>query len=157
MAEGDLAGLVVGNRVKPVPGLPQLPIAPEPEVVSLIEQTAQRGGTTAWLWCERGQWYRLRLSAVRGGCLVWGRPIDVPHQLTSRELVVLTLLAQGLSNTSIARRLGISERTTAHHIEHLMAKLGAPNRAAAAARAVEEGLRVLAQPLESMGNPLRQR
>ncbi|WP_309076309.1 LuxR C-terminal-related transcriptional regulator [Paenarthrobacter sp.] len=149
MGEGDLAGLVVGHQVSPVPGLPLLPIAPGPESAKLIERTASRGATTAWLWCERGQWYRIRLTAVRGGCLVWGRPADAPHQLTARELVVLTLLAQGLSNTLIARRLGISERTTAHHIEHLMSKLGTPSRAAAAARAVEEGLRVLAQPLPS--------
>ncbi|MFJ6162865.1 response regulator transcription factor [Pseudarthrobacter sp. NPDC092184] len=152
MAEGDLAGVILGHQVSPVPGLPLLPIAAEPGSARLIEQTADGGSTTAWLWYERGQWYRIRITAVRGGCLVWGRPTDAPHQLTARELVVLTLLAQGLSNTMIARRLGISERTTAHHVEHLMSKLGTPNRAAAAARAVEEGLRVLAQPLPSAGS-----
>lgn len=157
MEEGDLAVLVVGQSVHQIPGLPLLPIVPEPETIRLIEQTASGGATTAWLWGERGQWYRLRVCAVRGGCLVWGRAIEVPHQLTGRELAVLTLLAQGLANTSIARRLGISERTTAHHIEHLMAKLEAPNRAAAAVRAVEEGLRVFAQPLQSAQDPLRQR
>jgi ATP/maltotriose-dependent transcriptional regulator MalT len=56
-----------------------------------------------------------------------GRP------LTSREREVLDLIAQGLSNAAIARRLVISEKTAGHHVSHILAKLGAHNRAEAVA------------------------
>lgn len=68
---------------------------------------------------------------------------DRPHGLTVRELQVLTLLAEGLLNTAIAHRLGITERTAAHHVEHVLGKLGVPGRTAAARHAVEHGLRLL--------------
>jgi DNA-binding NarL/FixJ family response regulator len=60
--------------------------------------------------------------------------------LTHRELEVLTLAANGLSNLEIGAALQISSRTVGSHIEHILDKLGAPNRAAAAARAITEGL-----------------
>jgi DNA-binding NarL/FixJ family response regulator len=56
---------------------------------------------------------------------------------------ILTLLSGGLLNVSIARRLGISERTVAHHVEHLLGKLAVRSRTAATRTAVEEGLRLL--------------
>ncbi|MFW6187763.1 MAG: response regulator transcription factor, partial [Actinomycetota bacterium] len=60
-------------------------------------------------------------------------------ELTSREQEVLGLIALGMSNARIARTLGISEKTAAHHVSRILMKLGVPNRAAAAARAVEQG------------------
>ena len=60
--------------------------------------------------------------------------------LSYRELEVLTLAANGLSNIEIGLALSISGRTVSTHIEHILDKLGAPNRAAAAARAIAEGL-----------------
>ena len=61
-------------------------------------------------------------------------------ELTPREREVAALLARGLSNRQIAQELVVSQRTAAHHVEHLLAKLGAPSRAAAAAYAVRAGL-----------------
>ena len=49
-------------------------------------------------------------------------------------------LDNGLSNLEIGAALQISSRTVGTHIEHILDKLGAPNRAAAAARAITEGL-----------------
>ena len=53
--------------------------------------------------------------------------------LTGRENQVLELLAEGQSNRQIARTLFISERTVAVHVSRILAKLGVPNRTAAAA------------------------
>jgi len=48
--------------------------------------------------------------------------------VTSREMDVLSLIAQGLTNTQIAERLFLSRRTVETHVAHLLAKTGAPDR-----------------------------
>jgi DNA-binding NarL/FixJ family response regulator len=75
---------------------------------------------------------RLLSSALAGG--------RTAHELTQRELDVLSLLVQGLSQSAIAERLFISPKTVGKHIEHILAKLGAHSRAQAVAIAVREGL-----------------
>ena len=67
--------------------------------------------------------------------------IDEP--LTPRELEVLSLLAEGLPNKSIAGRLGISDQTVKFHVAAVLAKLGATNRTDAVRRAVRRGLVVI--------------
>jgi DNA-binding NarL/FixJ family response regulator len=61
-------------------------------------------------------------------------------QLSPREREILSLLAEGLGVTPIARRLYISESTAKTHISKLYEKLGAANRAQAIMRAVQAGL-----------------
>jgi len=51
-----------------------------------------------------------------------------PLGLTDREIEVLSLLAQGLQNVDIGERLHRSERTVAHHVSAILAKLGAGTR-----------------------------
>jgi HD-GYP domain-containing protein (c-di-GMP phosphodiesterase class II) len=63
-----------------------------------------------------------------------------PAGLTPREVEVLKLLAQGLSNREIARRLTISPKTAGSHVEHIYAKIEASSRAAASLFAVQHGL-----------------
>lgn len=63
-----------------------------------------------------------------------------PDDLTPREVDVLRLLAAGRTNREIAEELFISPRTAAHHVSSIIAKIGASNRTAAAAYAVERGL-----------------
>ena len=59
--------------------------------------------------------------------LVAGRDHDDPlAELTDREKEVLELMAQGLTNTGIARRLYLSERTVEAHVRHLLTKLDLP-------------------------------
>jgi HD-GYP domain-containing protein (c-di-GMP phosphodiesterase class II) len=60
--------------------------------------------------------------------------------LTAREVEVLILLARGMSNKQIARRLVITPKTAGNHVEHIYAKIGATSRAAAAMFAVQHGL-----------------
>ena len=66
--------------------------------------------------------------------------------LTGREVEVLGLLAQGLSNREIAERLVIARKTASHHIEHIYAKTGTTNRALASLYAANHGLIGEAKP-----------
>jgi DNA-binding CsgD family transcriptional regulator len=63
---------------------------------------------------------------------------DVP--LTPRELEVLTLLAEGMSNKAIARRLGISVHTAKFHVGALIDKFDAVGRTDAVAQAARRGV-----------------
>jgi DNA-binding NarL/FixJ family response regulator len=63
--------------------------------------------------------------------------------LTPRELEVLSLLAEGLPNKTVASRLGISEHTVKFHVNAVMSKLGAQSRTEAVVRATRMGLIVL--------------
>lgn len=60
--------------------------------------------------------------------------------LTEREMQVLDLVAQGLSNSEIAETLHISERTVRTHVSSILGKLQLANRTQAALYAVREGL-----------------
>jgi predicted ATPase/DNA-binding CsgD family transcriptional regulator len=60
--------------------------------------------------------------------------------LTPREVDVLRLVAQGLSNVDIARQLVLSEHTVHRHLANILGKLGLSSRAAAAAWGVRAGL-----------------
>ena len=63
-----------------------------------------------------------------------------PAGLSEREVEVLRLVANGLSNREIAQRLFVSPRTAEHHVQHIYAKIGASSRASAALFAMEHGL-----------------
>jgi HD-GYP domain-containing protein (c-di-GMP phosphodiesterase class II) len=63
-----------------------------------------------------------------------------PAGLSDREVEVLRLLARGLANKAIARRLSISRRTAEHHVQHIYAKIGASTRASATLFGMENGL-----------------
>ncbi|KQX62027.1 response regulator transcription factor [Angustibacter sp. Root456] len=75
--------------------------------------------------------------------LTGARPSVSPFpSLTERELEVLDLLARGLDNTSISRRLVLSPKTVRNHVSNVLTKLAVPDRSAAIVRAREAGLGV---------------
>ena len=63
-----------------------------------------------------------------------------PAELTARQVEVLALVAQGLTNSQIAARLVVSRRTIDHHVATTLRKLAVRTRADASARAVRLGL-----------------
>jgi len=63
-----------------------------------------------------------------------------PDNLSTREVEVLRLVARGLPNRETARRLSISERTVAHHIQHAYDKIGVSTRGAAVLYALQHDL-----------------
>src|SRR5262245_3982550 len=67
----------------------------------------------------------------------------LPEPLTPREIEVLQLLAQGLSNRAIAERLGITEHTAKFHVTAILGKLAAESRTDAVVRAARLGLVLL--------------
>ena len=67
-----------------------------------------------------------------------------PANLTPRELEVLALLGNGLTNAEIAERLFLSEKTVAHHVSAILRKLGVANRVQAVTEAARLGIAVQA-------------
>jgi len=68
------------------------------------------------------------------------RPSGLPNGLTPRELDVLRLIAEGKSNSEIARQLYITEGTVKTHVNNLFAKAGLRDRAQAVTYAFRHGL-----------------
>lgn len=80
-----------------------------------------------------------RLLSRAGGPLAL--PVDVEQtDLTEREREVLALLALGLPNKLIARRLSISDHTVKFHVASILSKLGAGSRTEAVSIAAHRGL-----------------
>ncbi len=97
------------------------------------------------------------LGAVAAGLVVRDEPFaadfgpeadgDLPappvEDLTPREMEVLNLLAEGLSNRAIGQALGISEHTVKFHVNAILGKLNAQSRTDAVVRATRLGLILL--------------
>jgi DNA-binding NarL/FixJ family response regulator len=91
------------------------------------------------------------ICAPLGAELVLGRAAELektlprgarhaPAGLTGRELEILRLIAQGMSNQEIATTLVLSEHTVHRHVANVLGKLGVSSRAAAVAQAARHGL-----------------
>jgi two-component system, NarL family, response regulator LiaR len=72
------------------------------------------------------------------------RPPERVESLTRRETSVLKLVAEGLANKEIARRLSISEKTVKAHLNNVFAKLDVHSRTQAALQAIRSGIAQIA-------------
>lgn len=84
------------------------------------------------------------IHKVHGGKTCWEHSKSVPQPLmealSPRELEALDGLRRGLTNSQIAKALGISEHTVKHHVKAVCVKLDTSDRTEAVARAFELGL-----------------
>jgi DNA-binding CsgD family transcriptional regulator len=104
------------------------------EAAALLAEALERyeqAGANAWAGRVRAQ---LRAIGVRPGPRgPRDRPAGGWESLTGTERTVSLLVAEGLTNGAVARRLYISPHTVNTHLRHVFAKLGVPNRVALAA------------------------
>jgi DNA-binding CsgD family transcriptional regulator/tetratricopeptide (TPR) repeat protein len=110
---------------------------PRPEAASLLEvalSEARSIGAQRLVELAEDLGRRSRLKLAAGGTE------GNPYQLTRRELEVLGLVAEGLTDRSIGGRLFISHRTVERHVSNLLAKLGAARRSELVAAAHREGM-----------------
>jgi DNA-binding NarL/FixJ family response regulator len=67
-------------------------------------------------------------------------PSEAFPELTAREAELLDLIARGLNNAEIAKRLHVSQKTVRNHVSHIFLKLQVADRAQAIVKAREAGL-----------------
>ena len=102
-----------------------------------------QAGAAGWLppTADRDTVIRALRTVVAGGTTTPRRSgRDHRGELTAREADVLALVAAGLTNAEIARRLSVSEATVKTHLNHAYTKVGLQNRAEAVEYAKRQGL-----------------
>jgi len=85
-------------------------------------------------------WTRACLRRVSAAVATGPSNADLEACLTRREQQVLALVADGLTNTQIAKRLNISHETVKEHVQHILRKIGVGDRTQAALWALRKGL-----------------
>lgn len=109
----------------------------DPDAVTAALTVADGYGATAVARHWRTEQRRLGIRVARGPrAATAGNPAG----LTTRQLEVLALLAEGLSNAEIAEQLVLSVKTTGHHVSAVLARLDVRSRGQAAAAARRLGV-----------------
>jgi LuxR family maltose regulon positive regulatory protein len=125
--EGGRARLALARELR-ASGRPQAATMQARAARTVFEELgADRDALEAGAFLKAGE---AKPRAQSSGC----RP------LTSREIEVLRLVAQGLSDREVAARLELSEHTIHRHITNILTKTGLPSRTAAVAHAAKQGL-----------------
>jgi HD-GYP domain-containing protein (c-di-GMP phosphodiesterase class II) len=101
---------------------------------------ADRAAAELSAMAKRGELCPEAVAAVLGSAGHAVRAPARPSGLTDRELEVLRLLVQGLTNKQIAAALDISTKTAGHHVQHVLEKLGVTTRAGATMLAMKAGI-----------------
>ena len=126
--------------------------------VAAIRDLTQRRRITRELQSTPGDQLRARLTRIANARKDQSRKASragIPQRknshagvasLSSRELEVVWLLAEGFTNGAIAERLEVSTRTVDHHVSHILTKLDAKNRTEAVLAAARGG--ALSQDLD---------
>jgi DNA-binding NarL/FixJ family response regulator len=128
-------------------------------VLTMVEEdasvfAAMRAGARGYVLKGAGPETIMRsIQAVAAGDAIFGAGVaarlsqffDGPRtnafpDLTAREREILTMIATGASNKTIALRLGLTEKTVRNNVSNVFAKLHVADRAAAVARARDAGL-----------------
>jgi DNA-binding CsgD family transcriptional regulator len=104
-------------------------IARDPRLRALLEERLRAGGGIL-----------VQRSVARSDAAVQAFGKDGDPPITAREAEVLGLLADGLANKQIADRLGISPHTAKYHVQSIMRRLSAANRAEAVREGIRRGL-----------------
>jgi DNA-binding NarL/FixJ family response regulator len=117
-------------------------------LVAITSERVRSGGFGGDRWVGRiadasGTWHVVSAEMNRNGLLLCVSEQMPPFSLTARDLEVLGGCCDGLTNGSIARRMGISERTVSHRIERIYSKMGVTSRASAVAMCAEHHLRLI--------------
>lgn len=155
------AGVVVlaDAGAQPLPGLCGHRLLGSDSAVVRLAHGVLAGGQVyrSFLWPgerhgDEGDHVRITVLAARGLAPALGVALVTPHGecrgLTPRELEVLGLVIDGCSNQQVARRLAITPRTVATHVEHILVKLEVPSRTLAAVHAERDGCYVPAAAID---------
>jgi DNA-binding CsgD family transcriptional regulator len=148
------AVLTRAGALLPLPGLPSHPLLnPALPVLAVATERLANASAYASFLCPypgQGAYDYVRITAL--ACPVQPNSdlsamvlISAPGEmagLTPRELQVLGLIVDGWPNQRIATWLVVANRTIAAHVEHILVKLGARTRTAAAALALSRGIYV---------------
>jgi DNA-binding CsgD family transcriptional regulator/tetratricopeptide (TPR) repeat protein len=139
MLDGDLAAAAEEWRARGCPLWEALSLAAAPELADARQalELADSIGAPAVRQAILADRHARGLPVPRGP-----RPTSRanPAGLTAREIDVLRLLVDGLSNADVAQRLFLSEKTVGHHVSAVLHKLGEPTRSRAVASAVRQGI-----------------
>jgi len=151
--DGD--GLRALNQIKlDQPGLPVVMTSTEDNPVHfakahafgavglLLKDFSRDGLVSAIRRAAAGEslWTRECLRRVSAAVATGPSDADLEACLTRREQQVLGLVAEGLTNVEIARRLNISHETVKEHVQHILRKTGVADRTQAALWALRKGL-----------------
>lgn len=137
------------GEVLPIPSRVSGPfLVPGSGLVTTVvaERPAVNQVSRLWWVDPHGAWHRVGLHGGPQGTLVTTGQPGLPYGLSGREMEVVTLVAAGLTNAQIARRLFISESTVAKHVERSLRKTSSSSRAVLSVRAVLEGLAIRPLP-----------
>lgn len=132
----------------PIPAIVLMDAA-NPMILNSVLRAGVRG---VLAWDATQQEIESAVEAVNAGLVVTAPEFlsdlhpsaeELAEPLSERELEVLDLLAEGLSNKLIAHRLSISEHTVKTHVAAIFGKMGASSRTEAVSQAIRKGLVML--------------